>query len=210
MITSTCHPFSRRIRPQRRPLRHPPTAAQPPQPAGRRLRSAWLACCVAGLLAAGTASAEDCVKRVFTRYCLGGPVAGLLDERAPSAERGDDGLTRYRLEDAGKTVVIGARDGRIVSVIRHERPGGYLNFTDWKVKLVRLYGRGEDLSSFPHYAASRSARLNAINAGRGFALASWPQDGWTVSLRWDNPDHVQLEYQLAAPVQAPPAEEEGL
>lgn len=212
MISSTCHALSRHFHPQQRPAHDAPSATRYPRRAGRPRRSglaAGLAICLA-LAAPGTTSAGDCVKRVFSRYCLGGPLATLPDEQAQRGESDADGLTRYRYTDDGKPVEVGAREGRIVSVIRRERPGSYLNFTDWKVKLVRLYGRAEDLSSFPHYAASRSARLNAINAGRGFALVSWPQDGWTVSLRWNNPEHVQLEYRLEVRVDAPSTEEEGL
>lgn len=165
---------------------------------------------LAALIVPPPALSEDCVKQVFRSYCLGGEISSLLQQREAQSQETRDGLLRHVFDDDGKRVEVSSRDGRIVSVTREEVPGSYLNFTDWKVKLVRLYGRNEDRSTFPSYAASRSARLNAINAGRGSALAAWPQDGWEVALRWDNPEFIRLEYHLDITDTAAPAEEEGL
>jgi hypothetical protein len=175
------------------------------------VRHPWPALALLATLAlSGPAPASDCTKLVFNDYCLGGELAALLAEREPR-ERGEtEGRQSLLFDDEGKTVEVEAIDGRIVGVLRREPPGSYLNFTDWKVKLVRLYGRAEDRSSFPAYAASRSARLNALNAGRGYSLVAWPQDGWEVSLRWDTPKYVTLEYRLDVITPEEPTPEEGL
>ncbi|MEM7293926.1 MAG: hypothetical protein AAF420_11105 [Pseudomonadota bacterium] len=140
------------------------------------------------------AEASECVKQIFNRFCLGGPIAKL---NADASELSSDGIeTVYQLTDRGKYVEIAERSAHIHTVMRRETPGGWLNFTEWKTKLQRVYGRGEDLGHFPAYASSRSSRLNAINAGKGYAHFRWQQSGWSVSLVWNHRDYIELRYAL--------------
>ena len=78
----------------------------------------------------------------------------------------------------------------------HEKPGSWLNYTDWKAKLLRLYGRGENLGHFPASASSRSSKLNAVNAGKGFAHTRWQLARWSVSIIWNHRDYIALHYEL--------------
>ncbi|MDO6461995.1 hypothetical protein Q4485_14890 [Granulosicoccaceae sp. 1_MG-2023] len=155
--------------------------------------------------------AEECVKMVFNTYCLGGDTAENLAHLAsPPPAREEAGRQYYEFDDGGKTHRLISRDGRTVAVTRHETPGGWINFTAWKTRLVRLYGRGEDLSDFPRYAASRSSRLNAINAGRGHAEFRWSEAGYTIRLVWDNPDYIALRYELDDKPAPAPGNTDGL
>ncbi|MEM7210181.1 MAG: hypothetical protein AAF434_20335 [Pseudomonadota bacterium] len=155
------------------------------------------------------ALSEDCTKLIFKRYCLGGSVATLPDGVSEAiVEDGSPG-TRFTDTDGDRIVDITAVDGRIARISRRQPPGNWLHFTEWKTKLVRLYGRGEDRSSFPAYAGSRSSKLNAINAGRGSALIFWQQLGWSVSLRWDHRDYITLDYELDSSNRLP-EDDEGL
>lgn len=151
--------------------------------------------------------AEPCVKKIFNRYCLGG-----LESTMPNGVEkvsDSDGIEIYRVANEKKRIELTIRDGRISAVTRRETPGSWLNFTDWKAKLLRLYGRGEDIGYFPPYASSRSSRLNAINAGKGYAHTQWQQSHWLVSVIWDHRDYISLRYELNAP-SADDGPDEGL
>ncbi|MCB1754911.1 MAG: hypothetical protein KDJ38_05290 [Gammaproteobacteria bacterium] len=156
--------------------------------------------------------ARECVKVVFNRYCLGGETATDIERlpTPPEVSQNDQGDTIYRFIEDGKTVLLSARNGITTAITRHEQPGGWINYTAWKVKLVRLYGRGIDLSNFPRYASSRSSRLNAINAGRGHAEFEWEQPDFKVALIWDNADFIKLQYLLTSNDQSELNNTEGL
>ena len=142
-----------------------------------------------------TAAIDSCTKQIFNRYCLGGTQDTLPTSIDPvSSVRG---AIIYRVQDEKKHLKLTLRNGRIDVVSRRESPGGWLNFTAWKAKLGRLYGRGEQIGQFPAYATSRSSRLNAINAGKGYAHWRWQQLGWSVSLIWDHRDYITLRYKLS-------------
>ena len=135
---------------------------------------------------------------VFNQYCLGGSTERNLAHLAtvPEGLETADGEKEFTFVDQGKTIILRSRNEITTVVTRHETPGSWINYTSWKVKLVRLYGRGKDLSSFPRYATSRSSRLNAINAGRGHAEFEWDQSHFAIKLIWDSPDFINLRYLL--------------
>lgn len=154
------------------------------------------------------ADEANCVKLVFNNFCLGGNIANVTVEPdiendvTTDAENTSQSLTEepstqkntYLWRD--KTVLVEYSDEIIVAVTRLETPGTWLNYTSWKTKIVRQYGRGEDRSTFPAYATSRSSRLNALNSGRGFAAMAWPQSGWQVEMLWRDQRHIELRYSL--------------
>ena len=157
-----------------------------------------------------TAHAEPCVKRVFNQFCLGGAANTLMSAEPTTTKQEDDGTTLYEFSVSGKHVNVLAKDDTIIAVERYEPPGNWLNFTDWKVKLVRLYGRATDQSTFPAYATSRSSRLNALKAGKGVAKASWSEPGWSVTLVWKEPEFIRLKYTLKTTPSIPANSTEGL
>ena len=163
----------------------------------RRMRQLSLTLLILACISASPLAADECVKTVFNTYCLGGDTIANLAHLSSQASPTTEGETQqYVFEDDGKTHELLSHNGTTVAIVRRETPGGWINFTAWKTRLVRLYGRGEDLSNFPRYAASRSSRLNAINAGRGHAEFRWLETGYTIRLVWDNPDYVALRYEL--------------
>lgn len=146
------------------------------------------------LLAAAPSQADEpCLKQVFNHYCLGGPTPEGLE----ADENG-----RVTIEDAQGNIALQIADNRIIAVSRELQPANWLNFTDLKSKLVRLYRTAADVSDFPRYATSRSSKLNAIRAGRGYAAARWEQQGWAIQLDWRALDSMQLRYELHAPADA--------
>lgn len=152
-----------------------------------------------------TVRAEQCVKQIFNRYCLGGPASTVPGAANKISE--SDGVAVYRLNNGNKRIELATRNGRISAVTRYETPGSWLNYTDWKAKLLRLYGLGEELGHFPAYASSRSSRLNAINAGKGYAHTRWQRGRWSVSVIWNHRDYVALHYELNAHAQNDAADE---
>ena len=151
------------------------------------------------LTSVNTAFAEDCIKQVFNVYCLGGG-SDALPDHLEAQDEVIDGLRLYKGTLSGKSieVAVAIDSGRVVSVKRFDPPGSWLHFNERKSRLVRRYGRHEDLSTLPAYATSRSSRMNAINAGRGYAKLLWSQPGWTLALVWDHRDYVTFEYALAS------------
>lgn len=148
---------------------------------------------LAALFSPPTTAADTCIKQVFNHYCLGAEApAELLDENNSTVE----------VDDSNGKVTLTIKDARIVAVSRDISPANWLSYTDLKVKLVRLYSTAEDISDFPRYATSRSSKLNAIRAGRGYAASRWEQDGWAVELGWRSLDNMQLRYELHTPSDA--------
>lgn len=151
-----------------------------------RLPALALAATLCALASPSPARADaSCLKQVFGLYCLGGaaPAGAPAD-----GEHAADEHTQLLL-----------RDGRIQAVSRQLQPADWLRFNELKVRLVRLYSTAEDVSDFPRYATSRSSKLNAIRAGRGYAAARWQQPGWAVQLEWRTLDHLLLRYERLAP-----------
>ena len=95
-------------------------------------------------------------------------------------------------------------------VWREETPGSWINYLDWRNKLIRIYGRGVENQDFPPSATSRSSRRKAVVFGEGRAETSWEQQGWRVRVIWDNTDYVQLSYRLQASAAGGGGNTEGL
>jgi len=169
-------------------LPHQPLATPPSQ--AKRTTRRWAAALLLSL-ALTPAAAEECVKSVFNRFCLGGSA-----ETLPDSSAADTAEAELALTSRGKQVHVELHEGMITGVWREEPPGSWINYLEWRNKLIRLYGRGSDLSDFPAYARSRSSRLNAVIAGKGSARTQWEQNGWRVAVIWDNPDYVTLRYEL--------------
>ena len=142
-------------------------------------------------------SAETCTKLVFNEFCLGGEISPQsLENRLKLSQQKEE--SQHYFSTADKRIIVTTYQNKITSVERQEEPGNWLNFTAWKVKLIRRYGQAKDQSNLPSYATSRSSRFNVIKAGKGVAQVSWPQENWTVTLRWDTPDFIRLQYSLGS------------
>jgi len=166
-----------------------------------------LACVVASTTASPARANDDCVKLVFNVVCLGG-TADTLPRSTGTVPEGGNGELQF--ENRDKKVHVELADGRIVHVWREEPPGSWINYLDWRNKLIRVYGRGLEEKDFPPSATSRSSRLNAVVQGEGRAATSWEQTGWHVAVIWDNQEYVQLSYRLQNPTEAGGRGSEGL
>ncbi len=150
---------------------------------------------------------STCLKQVAETFCLGGDAAAISAQGESITDNDDPELTLsdYQLDD--RQLRVAARDGVIVTISRLESPGSWINYTNWKKRIIRIYGQGEDTSTLPAYATSRSSRRNAINSKKGRAAMRWPQSDWQLELIWDNTDHLELRYSLTS---ATPANSEDL
>jgi hypothetical protein len=164
--------------------------------------------CATALITAWSANANDeCVKMVFNIVCLGGTAQSLPGDVGPVPE---SGTGKLRFENRGRNVHVELDDGRVVHVWREEPPGSWINYLEWRNKLIRVYGRGTEEKDFPPSATSRSSRLNAVVRGEGRAATSWEQPGWRVAVIWDKQEYVQLSYRLQDPTQSGSSGSEGL
>ena len=176
-------------------------------PAAHQRVLALLACVVALSAATPARANQECAKLVFNVVCLGGTAATLpLEAGDPPA--GGDGELQFKNRD--KNVHVELQDGRIVHVWREEAPGSWINYIDWRNKLIRVYGRGVEDKRFPPSATSRSSRHKAVTLGEGRVATSWDQQGWRVAVVWDNTDYVQLSYRLQASAVGGGGNSEGL
>ncbi len=178
----------------------------------RHYLSIILTALILACLSGQSLHAADCTKLVFNKFCLGGDTSVNIANVTPppEPELSEDGSQTYSFDDNGKTIILKSSDNITTSITRLETPGGWINYTAWKVKLVRLYRRGTDLSNFPPYATSRSSRLNAINAGRGNAEFEWDLNQFVIKLIWDHPDFIKLQYLLTTTPDTGPNNSEGL
>ena len=99
---------------------------------------------------------------------------------------------------------------RVTHIWREEVPGSWINYLEWRNKLIRVYGRGEESNEFPPSAKSRSARRNAVARGEGSASTKWDQNGWQVQVFWNSTSHVALSYRLTDKQDAGGGNSEGL
>ncbi len=150
---------------------------------------------------------SDCLKLIADTFCLGGNATDITvsGEVIDNSDDPQLQVTAYQLDD--RRLRVASKDGRVVTISRLESPGSWINFTNWKKRIIRIYGQGEDTTTLPAYATSRSSRRNAINSKKGRAAMRWPQSGWQLELIWDNTDHLELRYSLAA---APQPDSEDL
>lgn len=174
----------------------------------------WLALVSAGPAVAISAQQErpadpregtpECVKKVFDRFCLGGPIPEGYD-------RLEEGAYIYE-KDGEPPVIVGAFKERIVRVSRLYRPDGWDVYRDLLARLRARYGPGEDRSTYPEYATDDYKREIAIGAQRGEALHYWDEGEWFLMLLWSRRGgitvtyvHGALEYELG---QSPPPEDD--
>ncbi|MEM7377800.1 MAG: hypothetical protein AAF460_09880 [Pseudomonadota bacterium] len=138
-------------------------------------------------------SESACRKQVFGDYCLGGDTSALRLNPVPEA-------ANTYTDTAGEAhTQLEVVEDTLVAVERRVQPGGWREYDRWLKRLERVYRSGQDNSTFPRYAASRSSKLNAIRSGRGSARVDWLQDGWTLSLIWREPDAIHLRYAVSDP-----------
>jgi hypothetical protein len=145
---------------------------------------------------AGAAAEENCLKRVFDRFCLGGDFEALPREGpAPLVQEREGQRQAAVFLDGLERLYVLAFKGRIYKVVRQIRPSTQLRFEDLNTLLAEKYGRPEDRSEFPPYAESRGRQVAAIRRGEGRAVKVWRSGkGWLVELSWTREMGVALSY----------------
>jgi len=142
-----------------------------------------------------TQRALPCKAMVFRRYCLGGSIQELLNEREPFRQREVEETTQYDFRDKYRITTVSTYDGKIMSLIRLERPASWRIFRGLLRRLERNYGIGEDQSIFPSYAEDHKSRQQAIYSNQGEALQVWERLGWSIRLRWNNTKWIETRFQ---------------
>ncbi len=148
------------------------------------------------LLAVQASAAEQCLKMVFGRYCLGGDINGVLQSPPPPLIRQamGDSLALVFADGANQLYVLGYSN-RIYKIVRAYSVSTQLRFDDIYNDLRQIYGDGADQSRFPDYASTPTARLAAIRRGEGRAVHRWePSPAWSIELSWTRELGVSLAY----------------
>jgi hypothetical protein len=138
---------------------------------------------------------HPCKALALRHYCLGGDIQELLNEREPYRQREVEGTTQYDFRDKYRLTTVTAYEGRIMSVIRLERPASWRIFGSLQRQLERDYGLSEDRSTFPSYAESPKNRQQAIYSNQGEALRIWERLGWSAQLRWNSMKWIEIRFQ---------------
>ena len=134
------------------------------------------------------AAQEPCLKEVFNRYCLGGPIAPVLEAAKPvfKQERGATTVYAFK-EGAEEEAFVAAFDGKISAVSRRFKPDTMVTFARVRTQLVELYGQPKRDATLPPYTRGDTAAIeNAIAVGRGRVVDQWQREGWRINLAWDN------------------------
>lgn len=166
---------------------------------GSRERSRWPFWWLASLLFLSpfrAFAAEDCLKQVFERYCLGGDIQVLLRQGPkPQFQHKDGERLAYIFHEGPERIYVLAFRDRIYKVVRRYRAATQLRFEDLYALLRGKYGPGEDRSRFPPYATTAARRLGSIRRGDGQAVHYWkPADSWYIELSWTREMGLALAY----------------
>ncbi len=153
----------------------------------------------------GNAYADDdpCLKKVFLKFCLGGPSKELPVDPALELPRGLFGviLDSPPAKDEDDTiyfpkenVLVIIFDNKVAFVNKGFSDYSWLKYLRLKNKLSTRYGDPEDFSSFPSYAKRLSIKETTIHLGKGEAVHRWQQKEWAVILAWRGKS-ASLSYQ---------------
>ncbi|CAK0762714.1 Chalcone isomerase domain-containing protein [Gammaproteobacteria bacterium] len=143
------------------------------------------------------AMAEDCLKQVFNRFCLGGDAKALAaqqppDLRIPEGER----LGLVYSDGLGRLFVMSQQD-RIYKVLRQYLDEGLRHFEEIRDTVIAKYGAAEDHSSIsPELSQAPANRLSAIRRGEARILMVWKPTGetWRLELAWTQEFGITLAY----------------
>ncbi len=119
------------------------------------------------------AAADDCLKVVFGRYCLGGELDPDLEIRP------------------GETVRV--HDGLIAWVERRYEPGRSLRYHLLIQQLQAEYGTA---INYDHFAERHRGRYEdlAVSIKQGYGLREWPMGGWVIRIVWASQEYMTLRY----------------
>lgn len=157
---------------------------------------AWLTLgLVLAAVPASAVAAQECLKLVFNRWCLGGDSKELAQQQPPAMFQQDGERTASIYYEGGEKDYVLAWRGRIYKVLRQYRIESQLRYEELYGLLRDKYGPGEDRSRFPGYAKTPGRRQIAIRRGEGRAAHVWQvTDSWHIELSWSRELGLALAY----------------
>ncbi len=140
---------------------------------------------------------QECVRKVFRDFCLGGSLAQQLERqptKSPLRRKGERAGAIYTQER--ERIYVMAYKGQIYKVLRTFDPATYSTYRDLQRSLARKYGKSEEKSQFPARIRGRAARIGAARRGEGEFHEVWSPAGkaWRVELSWSCKLGVALAY----------------
>lgn len=154
-------------------------------------------CALGWLASTSVVSAENCVKVVLDRLCLGGDFQNLVRQMpAPPLYRYDDAERNGVIYAEGSyQLYVMAFRQQIYKVVRKYPSQSMLEFNELKIQLEGKYGSPHNGSRLPEYAANPAAQIGAIRRGDGRLEYRWNQpDNWYIELSWSQELGIALAY----------------
>jgi len=149
------------------------------------------------LAGAPVKSAEECLKLVFDRFCLGGDINLLMRRDTGMLHKQNEGDRLAVIYPEGRDLVyVLGYKGRIYKVVRKFAIETQLKYDDLLNLLTDKYGPSSDLSQFPAYVRSQASKIGAIRRGDGRSIHGWRPAGqeWHIRLSWTREMGLSLEY----------------
>ena len=142
-------------------------------------------------------AADECVKRVFKDYCLGGSMSQQL-EKTPTEMRPQTNGERSGVifkKDNEKIYVMSYK-GIIYKVLHTYEPVTPATMKDLRRRLQQKYGKFQDLSEYPEDTKNKARQVSYIRRGEGELKNIWqlPRQHWRVELGWTRKLGVSIAY----------------
>ncbi len=142
-------------------------------------------------------AAEECVRKVFKKYCLGGSLSQQL-EKTPAEMRPQTHGERSGVifsQDNEKIFVMSYK-GIIYKVLHTYEPKTLATMKDLRRRLQRRYGNYQDLSEYPDNTKNKSRQISAIRRGEAELKNVWqlPGQHWRVELAWTRKLGISVAY----------------
>ncbi|MEI6412730.1 MAG: hypothetical protein WCP34_00520 [Pseudomonadota bacterium] len=144
-----------------------------------------------------TGRAEECLKQVFNRFCLGGDARALAAQQPPELRIPEGERLGLVYSDGLGRLFVMSQQERIYKVLRQYRDEGLHQFEEVRDAVSAKYGPAEDHSQFPpELPPALANRVGAIRRGEARILMVWkPQaEPWRLELIWARESGITLAY----------------
>lgn len=141
--------------------------------------------------------ADECLKRVFAHYCLGGSMSQLLRLRPVPMEPIVNGDRSGIIYTNGRDrIYVMAYQDSIYKVQRGYDSPNQATLQRLLRRLREMYGQPQDMSLFPRHVRNLAAKIGAVHRGDGAFQYRWqhPDSPWRVELAWTRKWGISLAY----------------
>lgn len=142
---------------------------------------------------------DQCVKRVFGGFCLGGTLSQQLVQKPVAMQPRTKGERSGVIYDRdNEKIYVMAYKGVIYKILHTYEPRTLVTLKDLRSRLQDKYGVYQEHSRYPDNTPSRSRQIRAVRRGEGEIRNIWqlPEEPWRVELTWDRKLGISVVYFL--------------